>query len=169
MSLLPLASALIVLGVPQNSAIQVNVNAKTGDTVSGTQTFRVTVDSSSAIQQVEFYIGDPLADVGYLCAMWAQDDDPDGLLKLSRATTEPGYPTREGLAERYAERSERSLREIRWYTTLALWKFCVIMEGNYRRALRGATDNPFVREFGAEVPAIAAFAEARARVGNESS
>jgi aminoglycoside phosphotransferase (APT) family kinase protein len=113
--------------------------------------------------------GDPLADVGYLCAMWAQDDDPEGLLKLSRATTEPGYPTRDGLAERYAERSGRSLCEIRWYTTLALWKLCVIMEGNYRRALQGATDNPFVREFGAEVPAIASYAEARARVGTGSS
>jgi aminoglycoside phosphotransferase (APT) family kinase protein len=106
-------------------------------------------------------IGDPLADIGYLCAMWAEPDDPDGLLKLSRATTEPGYPNRHGLAERYAERSGRSLREIRWYTTLALWKLCVIMEGNYRRALQGATDNPFVREFGTEVPAIAAYAEAR--------
>jgi aminoglycoside phosphotransferase (APT) family kinase protein len=110
-------------------------------------------------------IGDPLADLGYLCAMWAQDGDPDGLLKLSRATTEPGYLTRDELAERYAERSGRSIREIRWYTTLALWKFCVIMEGNYRRALEGSTDNPFVREFGADVPAIAAYAEALARAG----
>ena len=42
---------------------------------------------------------------------------------------------------------------------LALWKFCVIMEGNYRRALDGATDSRFVREFGAEVPAIASYAE----------
>ena len=45
---------------------------------------------------------------------------------------------------------------------LALWKFCVIMEGNYRRALDGATDNLFVRAFGADVPVIAAHAEALA-------
>ena len=32
----------------------------------------------------------------------------------------------------------------------------MIMEGNYRRALDGATDDPFVRAFGADVPAIAA-------------
>jgi aminoglycoside phosphotransferase (APT) family kinase protein len=105
-------------------------------------------------------IGDPLADVGYLCATWAQAGDPDGLLKLSRATTEPGYPNRETLAGRYAEQSGRSVRDIRWYTVLALWKFCVIMEGNYRRALDGATDSRFVREFGSEVPAIASYAEA---------
>jgi aminoglycoside phosphotransferase (APT) family kinase protein len=108
-------------------------------------------------------LGDPLADVGYLCATWAQPGDPAGLLKLSRATTEPGYPTRTFLAERYAEASQRSVQDIRWFMALALWKFCVIMEGNYRRALDGATDNPFVREFGAEVPAIASYAEALTR------
>jgi aminoglycoside phosphotransferase (APT) family kinase protein len=108
-------------------------------------------------------LGDPLADVGYLCAMWAQPGDPAGLLKLSRATTEPGYPARRLVAERYAEASGRSVRDIRWFMALALWKFCVIMEGNYRRALDGATDNPFVREFGAEVPAIASHAEALTR------
>ncbi len=37
--------------------------------------------------------------------------------------------------ERYAERSGRSTDDIRWYAILAIWKFCVIMEGNYRRAL----------------------------------
>jgi aminoglycoside phosphotransferase (APT) family kinase protein len=110
-------------------------------------------------------VGDPLADVGYLCAMWAQAGDPGGLLKLSRATTEPGYPAREALAGRYAEQSGRSIRDIRWYTVLALWKFCVIMEGNYRRALEGATDSRFVREFGAEVPAIASYAVALTRSG----
>ena len=108
-------------------------------------------------------IGDPLADVGYMCAMWAQDGDPEGLLKLSRATAEPGYPSRGDLAERYAERSGRSIRDIRWYITLALWKFCVIMEGNYRRAMQGATDDRFVHEFGDEVPGIADYAEAVAR------
>jgi aminoglycoside phosphotransferase (APT) family kinase protein len=107
--------------------------------------------------------GDPLADVGYLCGMWAHAGDPDGLLKLSRATTEPGYPTRDDLAQRYADGSGRSIRDIRWFIALALWKFCVIMEGNYRRALDGATDNLFVRGFGADVPVIAAHAEALAR------
>jgi aminoglycoside phosphotransferase (APT) family kinase protein len=109
--------------------------------------------------------GDPLADLGYLCAMWAQEGDPDGLLKLSRATTEPGYPGRDEIAARYAERSGRPIRGIRWYVTLALWKLCVIMEGNYRRALAGSTDNAFVREFGEDVPEIAAYAEQLAREG----
>jgi aminoglycoside phosphotransferase (APT) family kinase protein len=130
----------------------------------------VMFDSSAPARLIAIFdwematVGDPLADVGYLCAMWAQAGDPDGLLKLSRATTEPGYPTREALAERYAEQSGRSIRDIRWFTVLALWKFCVIMEGNYRRALDGATDSRFVREFGADVPAIASYAEALTRL-----
>jgi aminoglycoside phosphotransferase (APT) family kinase protein len=110
-------------------------------------------------------IGDPLADVGYLCATWAREGDPEGLLKLSRATTEPGYPARDEIAARYADRSGTSIRDIRWYVTLALWKLCVIMEGNYRRALAGSTDNAFVRDFGEDVPQIAAHAERLAREG----
>jgi aminoglycoside phosphotransferase (APT) family kinase protein len=104
-------------------------------------------------------IGDPLADVGYLCAMWGREGDPAGLLKLSRATTEPGYPDRVEVAARYAGRSRRPIAELGWYMAFALWKLCVIMEGNYRRALAGATDNPFVRDFGDDVPEIAAYAE----------
>jgi aminoglycoside phosphotransferase (APT) family kinase protein len=110
-------------------------------------------------------IGDPLADVGYMCAMWAEPGDPEGLQKLSRATIESGYPGRRALARRYAIGSGRSLEEITWYMTLALWKFCVIMEGNYRRALSGMSDDDFARRFGDEIPLIAAQAERLAANG----
>ena len=104
-------------------------------------------------------LGDPLADLGYLITMWAQDGDPDGLLKLSAATTRHGYPSREELIERYAERSGRSTKDIRWYAILAIWKFCVIMEGNYRRAISGVSDDAFAKRFGEDVPVLAAHAE----------
>ena len=29
------------------------------------------------------------------------------------------------------------MSDIRWYTTLALWKCVVFMEGNYKRAIAG--------------------------------
>src|SRR5262249_35161139 len=39
-------------------------------------------------------IGDPLADVGYLCMMWAQADDPtEGLRALNLVTRSEGFPT----------------------------------------------------------------------------
>jgi hypothetical protein len=34
------------------------------------------------------------------------------------------------------------MRDIRWYTALALWKSIVFMEGNYKRATSGLSDDP---------------------------
>jgi len=105
-------------------------------------------------------IGDPLADVGYLSAMWAQRDDPSpGMIELSSVTRLEGFPTREELVTRYERRSGRSVNDIRWYRTLALWKAVVFMEGNYRRALAGSTDDPWLHGFGEGVLALAERAE----------
>ncbi len=106
-------------------------------------------------------LGDPLADVGYLSALWSQAGDPPaGLFDLSPVTREPGFPTREQLVERYEQRSGRTMTDLRWYTTLALWKSVVFMEGNYRRAIDGLTDDPFLKSFGEGVVELAARAEA---------
>ncbi|MFN8174581.1 MAG: phosphotransferase family protein [Solirubrobacteraceae bacterium] len=94
-------------------------------------------------------IGDPLADVGYLCTLWVDRDDPPlGMFELSAVTREEGFPRRAELIARYEERSGRSMRDLRWYMALALWKSIVFMEGNYKRALAGSTDDPFLRSFG---------------------
>ncbi len=50
--------------------------------------------------------------------------------------------------------------DIRWYTTLALWKSVVFMEGNYKRALAGTTDDPYLKQFGDGVLELARQAEA---------
>jgi aminoglycoside phosphotransferase (APT) family kinase protein len=106
-------------------------------------------------------IGDPLADVGYLCMMWSEPGDPaDGLrAQLGNVTRAQGFPTRAGLIERYEEGSGRSMSDVRWYTTLALWKSVVFMEGNYKRALAGTTDDPYLAQFGAGVLELANRAE----------
>jgi aminoglycoside phosphotransferase (APT) family kinase protein len=106
-------------------------------------------------------IGDPLADLGYLCMTWSQADDPPvGRFQLGRVTRAEGFPTRAELLERYAARSGREVGDLRWYTTLALWKSIVFMEGNYRRAIEGRTDDPYLRAFGDGVLELAARAEA---------
>ena len=110
-------------------------------------------------------IGDPLADVGYLCALWVDRDDPPMMFELSGVTREPGFLTREELLARYEERSGRSMTDIRWYRTLALWKSIVFMEGNYKRAVSGATDDPYLKGFGEGVIQLARRAEALARGG----
>jgi aminoglycoside phosphotransferase (APT) family kinase protein len=95
-------------------------------------------------------IGDPLADVGYLCMMWTEAGDPsDGLREhLGKVTRGEGFPTRAELIERYEQGSGRSMRDMRWYTTLAVWKSVVFMEGNYKRAIAGTTDDPYLKTFG---------------------
>jgi aminoglycoside phosphotransferase (APT) family kinase protein len=93
-------------------------------------------------------IGDPLADLGYLCALWVQRDDPPlGLIEISGVTRLEGFLSRDELIARYEERSGRSMTDIRWYRVLALWKAAVFMEGNYRRALAGTTDDPYLKGF----------------------
>ena len=106
-------------------------------------------------------IGDPLADLGYLCMTWSEADDPPvGRFQLGRVTRAEGFPARAELLERYAARSGREVGDLRWYTTLALWKSIVFMEGNYRRAIEGRTDDPYLRTFGDGVLELAARAEA---------
>ena len=105
-------------------------------------------------------IGDPLADLGYLCTLWVDREDPPlGMFELSAVTRQEGFPSRAELVARYEERSGRSMTDIRWYQTLALWKSIVFMEGNYKRAVAGTTDDPFLKRFGDGVIQLAERAE----------
>jgi aminoglycoside phosphotransferase (APT) family kinase protein len=106
-------------------------------------------------------IGDPLADLGYLCMMWTEAGDPEGGLRehLGRVTRAEGFPTRAELTTLYEERSGRSMRDARWYTALAVWKSVVFMEGNYKRAIAGTTDDPYLKQFGEGVLELAERAE----------
>jgi aminoglycoside phosphotransferase (APT) family kinase protein len=107
-------------------------------------------------------LGDPLADLGYLCSTWGEADDPPrGMLELSPVTREDGFPPRAELIARYEERSGRPVVDLGWYETLALWKSAIFMEGNYRRALRGTTDDPYLHRSGAAVIELASRAELR--------
>ena len=53
------------------------------------------------------------------------------------------------------------MTDIRWYQTLALWKSIVFMEGNYKRAVSGTTDDPYLKGFGDGVLELAERAEER--------
>jgi aminoglycoside phosphotransferase (APT) family kinase protein len=107
-------------------------------------------------------IGDPLADLGYLCMMWTESGDPKGGMReaLGGITRREGFPARDGLVAAYEQRTGRSMQDLRWYTTLALWKSIVFMEGNYKRAISGTTDDPYLKQFGDGVLELARQAEA---------
>jgi aminoglycoside phosphotransferase (APT) family kinase protein len=110
-------------------------------------------------------IGDPLADVGYMLMQWTEPGDPVGKFNLNNVTLRPGFPTRAELTAAYEERSGRSVQALDWYVTLALWKAVVFMEGNYKRALAGSTDDPYLQSFGEGVLEIADRAVAVSRHG----
>jgi aminoglycoside phosphotransferase (APT) family kinase protein len=109
-------------------------------------------------------IGDPLADLGYFCTLYVEREDPPlGKFELSSVTRQEGWPSRAELIARYEERSGRSMTDIRWYQTLALWKSVVFMEGNFRRASSGMSDDPYLAAFGDGVVALAERAQALTR------
>ncbi len=100
-------------------------------------------------------IGDPLADIGYLMIHWVQASDPPSRFTLHTVTSQPGFPSRPELVARYEQRTGRSVQSLDWYVTLAMWKAAVFMEGNYKRAVAGTTDDPWLKTFGDGVVELA--------------
>ncbi|MGA9859116.1 MAG: phosphotransferase family protein [Solirubrobacteraceae bacterium] len=101
-------------------------------------------------------IGDPLADIGYLMVHWVQAGDRESRFTLNAVTAEPGFPSRQEMVAAYEQRSGRSVPDLDWYVTLALFKAAVFMEGNYKRAVSGSTDDPYLKSFGEGVVELAA-------------
>ncbi len=81
-------------------------------------------------------LGDPLADVGLLMAYWPERGE-ETIALGQPANLAPGFPTREELAARYAERSGRDLSELDFFLALGYWKLAIILEGVYARYAAG--------------------------------
>jgi len=104
-------------------------------------------------------VGDPLADVGYLCATWAEAADPeDPMLALSGASRGPGFPGRADLATAYAEQTGRDVSPLPWYEILAMWKAAIFLETSYSRFVGGRAADPYFASLERAVPEIAAAA-----------
>jgi aminoglycoside phosphotransferase (APT) family kinase protein len=108
-------------------------------------------------------IGDPLADVGYMTAMWAEADDPPNPVgDLSEVTRLPGFATRAELLKRYSEATGLSLDALPWYQVLALWKAAIFLEGSFRRFQAGTTVDPYFAGLGVGVEKLGRLAHERA-------
>jgi aminoglycoside phosphotransferase (APT) family kinase protein len=102
-------------------------------------------------------LGDPLADLGFLSATYAQaDGERDEVLDFAAASLAAGAPKREELLERYAHGSGRQIGDLRWYEGFALWKLAILFEASYRRHLDGRAADPFFARLERGVPRIAA-------------
>ncbi len=105
-------------------------------------------------------LGDPLADVGLLLVYWGEEGDT--LLPLFEpATMAPGFPSRDDVRTRYAERSGRDLSEIDFFVALGYWKLAIILEGVYSRYAKGQYGKPEdgFEEFGKNVGRLAEAAD----------
>jgi aminoglycoside phosphotransferase (APT) family kinase protein len=81
-------------------------------------------------------LGDPLADVGLLMVYWSQEGDE--LIPLfDPPTIAAGFPSRDEIRSRYAERSGRDLSQLDFYVALGCWKLAIILEGVYARYAAG--------------------------------
>jgi aminoglycoside phosphotransferase (APT) family kinase protein len=81
-------------------------------------------------------LGDPLADVGLLMVYWPEAGEEE--ISLGQpATMAPGFPSREELRARYAERSGRDLSQLDFFVALGYWKLAIILEGVYARYAAG--------------------------------
>jgi aminoglycoside phosphotransferase (APT) family kinase protein len=95
-------------------------------------------------------LGDPLADVGLLMVYWPEPGEGEMLALGQPATLAPGFPGREELEARYAERSGRDLSQLDFFVALGYWKLAIILEGVYARYAAG--------QYGKVDPGIEAFA-----------
>jgi aminoglycoside phosphotransferase (APT) family kinase protein len=84
-------------------------------------------------------LGDPLVDLGRLLATWP---DAGRRTALSmRVDPLDGFPSREELIARYAERSGRDLSDLPWFEVLACYKLGIVLEGTHARAQAGKADS----------------------------
>jgi aminoglycoside phosphotransferase (APT) family kinase protein len=101
-------------------------------------------------------LGDPLADVGLLMVYWPEPGDE--LVALGQpATLAPGFPRRDELRARYAERSGRDLSQLDFFVALGYWKLAIILEGVYARYAAGQYGkvDPGIEEFARLVERLA--------------
>ena len=110
-------------------------------------------------------VGDPLADLGYLTATYAEPGSPASPLELTAVTRNPGYLRRTELVDRYRDQTGMSLDALPWYQALALWKASIFCEAIYTRWLKGErpNDTRFAPSLEAGVPQL--LAQARVFAG----
>jgi len=108
-------------------------------------------------------LGDPLADVGLLMVYWPQAGEDEVSLGQP-ATMAPGFPSREEMKARYAERSGRDLSQLDFFVALGYWKLAIILEGVYARYAAGQYGqvDEGIQHFARLVERLAAAAETAA-------
>jgi aminoglycoside phosphotransferase (APT) family kinase protein len=77
-------------------------------------------------------LGDPLVDLGWLLSFWPPDGSTEGPVMPWT-----GFPTRDEIVSRYADKTGADVSNADWYEVLACYKLGSILEGTYARACAG--------------------------------
>jgi aminoglycoside phosphotransferase (APT) family kinase protein len=80
-------------------------------------------------------IGDPLADLGNLLAMWP---NPGEAALVDMPTSNAGFLTRAAVVEQYAAQTGLDVSAVDWYHAFALWKVACLLAGVVERYRGGA-------------------------------
>ncbi|WP_280428783.1 phosphotransferase family protein [Nocardia brasiliensis] len=98
-------------------------------------------------------LGDPLADLGLLQVYWDNRCEP--VLGVRHApSANPGFPSSDEVAERYAAATGFALDRLPFYRALGYFKLAVIAEGVHQRFLAGKTVGDGFATIGAAVPLL---------------
>jgi aminoglycoside phosphotransferase (APT) family kinase protein len=85
-------------------------------------------------------VGDPLADLGTLLALWSnRGAAPAGTNPMPTQT--PGFLAREEAVARYGERSGRDVSQVPWYDVFGTFKMAVVLQQIYARFAKGQTQD----------------------------
>ncbi|NKQ37197.1 MAG: phosphotransferase family protein, partial [Chloroflexi bacterium] len=106
-------------------------------------------------------LGDPLSDLGALLTYWTEPTDPPYLQAAAMMPVgDVGFMSRAELVERYAQKSGRSVSDIRFYHALGVFRVVVIIAQIYIRYLRGQTQDERFAAFEMMMPLMARAAQA---------
>jgi aminoglycoside phosphotransferase (APT) family kinase protein len=98
------------------------------------------VDAGGAILAVLDWelaaIGDPLADLGWLLASWAEPGDP-GAWIVPPPTSQGGFPDRADLVASYSAKSGLDASAVGYYVAFSYWRWSCINEGIRARFAAG--------------------------------
>jgi aminoglycoside phosphotransferase (APT) family kinase protein len=100
-------------------------------------------------------VGDPLMDLGACLAYWSEATDAP-ILQSFNLTALPGNLSRQEIANRYAEKSNRDISNIVFYYLFGLFKNAVIAQQIYARWKQGHSNDP---RFGGLIMVIKALAK----------
>lgn len=107
-----------------------------------------------------FTIGDPLADLGTVLAVWA-DPGEAATGPTPMPTQCPGFLSRAAAAERYGERSGRDLSTLPFYLVFGTFKMAVVLQQIYFRFARGQTQDGRFASLGDAAQKLFAIAASR--------